>query len=216
MPVTSTGVTDETKVPSPSWPDEFRPQQVTLLLARSAQLWKRPAVIRVAELIPLTVTGNTVEEGEAPAPGGTKPKVVKLPNWPFSFSPQHLTVLSLAMIAQEWSSPAATALVRVVIPFTVIGVLEVVSTVEGKAMTVHAEPSWPEKLSPQHLTLVPGEVTDTQVWLPPAAIFTADATEVTITGTFDLPPDKSEAVPSCSSLLEPQHRTVPSESNAQV
>ncbi len=77
----------------PSCPELLTPQHLTVLFVSSAHEWKRPASAAVAVEMPLTVTGDMVEVGEAPTPGGVKPAVTPpLPSCPLAFSPQHLTV----------------------------------------------------------------------------------------------------------------------------
>src|SRR5256885_17127904 len=66
MPLTVTGVGltvvglpgTGSLVPLPSWPKSFSPQHCTVPLARSAQVWKQPAVTAMAGVIPVTGTGG--------------------------------------------------------------------------------------------------------------------------------------------------------------
>ena len=81
-PLTVTGVLRLAKFPSPSWPNAFHPQHLTVPLASRAQVWYPPAATAVAPLSPLTVTG-VVRLVSVPSP-----------SWPYPFHPQHLTVLS--------------------------------------------------------------------------------------------------------------------------
>src|SRR3989442_6792136 len=71
-------------VPLPSWPKSFSPQHRTVPSARSAQVWKPPAVTAMAVVIPVTRTGVT-ELNEV---------VAGAPSWPGSFRPQHSSVPS--------------------------------------------------------------------------------------------------------------------------
>ena len=80
VPCIVTGVEESVVVSLPNWPQSFWPQQRTVPLPRSAQLWcHHPAVMPTAPLIPLTGTG-VVEFVVVPLPS--------CPNW---FSPQHRT-----------------------------------------------------------------------------------------------------------------------------
>src|SRR6266508_1161624 len=74
--------------------------------------------------------------------GEPLPHVFPSPSWPSPFHPQHLTP-SASVSAQVWSSPTAIAAIPLERPETSTGVdLE----------TVVPSPSWPQELSPQHLT----------------------------------------------------------------
>jgi hypothetical protein len=57
VPVIVTGVETSVVVPLPSWPALFAPQHFTVPPDRSAQLWKTPALMAMAVVIPLTCTG---------------------------------------------------------------------------------------------------------------------------------------------------------------
>ena len=62
--------------PSPSWPDSFAPQQETIPLSRSAQVWLNPVAIRAASRILLTRVGVSWSV------------VVPVPSWPSPLLPQ--------------------------------------------------------------------------------------------------------------------------------
>src|SRR5262245_633191 len=83
--------------PLPSWPLVFRPQHFAMPSARTAQVWKEPAVIWTAFAMPGTATG--VGCGF----------VFPIPSWPLELSPQHL-MLPHMINAHVWICPAATAM----------------------------------------------------------------------------------------------------------
>src|SRR2546426_12250059 len=85
-------------VPLPSWPKSFSPQHCTVPLARSAQVWKPPAVTAMAVVIPVTRTGATE----------LNVVVAGSPRWPESLRPQHCTV-PFPRGGQEGKPPALTA-----------------------------------------------------------------------------------------------------------
>src|SRR5574337_932755 len=79
-PTTSTGVALCVAVPSPSWPEAFRPQHLAPPALVTAQVWKGPAEICLTpDVSPTTSTGMRLE-------------VVKpFPSFPSAPSPQHFT-----------------------------------------------------------------------------------------------------------------------------
>jgi hypothetical protein len=97
-------------VPRPNWPFASFPQHCTVWLESRAQVWRYPAEMVVALLIPTTGTG--VEE----------PVNLPLPSWPKSLYPQHCMPPS-AKSAQVWRYPAEMA-VALVMPYTKTGVVD--------------------------------------------------------------------------------------------
>lgn len=204
--MTRTGTGEEKSVPSPSWPEVFLPQQAILPSSRPAQEWKKPAVTEVAVAIPAAGTGFMVVVGGAPDPGGTNPAKLPFPSCPSAFSPQQKTLL-FESAAHECERPAATETAPDRPGET--GVLEEIRSGAGQN-----EPSCPEELSPQHL--IEPSPRRAQVWLSPALNETAFERPVTSTGESEPEPVGMPALPSWSKRLEPQHRTPPPETRAQV
>jgi len=84
IPLTVTWIVEPLVVPFPSCPNWFCPQQWTVPLPRSAQVWSHPALTATAPAMPATCTGVAAVV------------VVPLPSCPDSLSPQHRTVPSLS------------------------------------------------------------------------------------------------------------------------
>lgn len=207
---TSTGRGELTPVSFPSCPELFTPQHLTVPSVRSAHVWKSPASTAFAVEMLLTVTGEMVEVKEAPAPGGVNPTVTPpFPSWPKLFSPQHLIVEPVTRAHVCWNPAEISA--EVLMDAACTGVDETVTFTSGMRLTsVQKEPSCPELLSPQHLT-VPSEMV-AQVWFVPAEMCVAVKMPVTATGMFEL---EIELFPSWPKEFKPQHLTVPSERRAQ-
>src|SRR5206468_12447297 len=113
-PGTVVGVEEFAVLPLPSRPSPLRPQQRALPSCRRAHMWKIPASMATAVVIPLTVTGvgsMRVVGGAMGAPS---------PSWPYVLSPQHRIVPSWSR-AQVYQPPAERA-TAVVMPLTVTGV----------------------------------------------------------------------------------------------
>jgi hypothetical protein len=79
MPFTATGTALSKELALPNCPLEPSPQQRTLPVAKSAQLWEYPAATLVAPINPITRTGTALS------------KVSPVPSCPDVFAPQHCT-----------------------------------------------------------------------------------------------------------------------------
>src|SRR5207249_2940087 len=136
-----------------------------------AVVWKAPASMATAVVMPVTATGVGV--GVTGSPGEGETRMAPLPIWPQVLSPQQRTVPSWRS-AQVCQPPAEMA-TAVVIPLTVTGVGLKVDGLLGTGSLVPL-PSWPRSFCPQQRTVPsPGSA---QVWKPPAATAVAATTAV--------------------------------------
>src|SRR5207244_1683517 len=177
--------------PSPSSPEPLLPQHSTPPPLVSAQVWPPPAS---SAATPLAAPET--------ARGVGRSVVVPSAGWPSALPPQHLTPPALVS-AQVWKSPAEIAATPLGSPETATGAWRWI---------VVPSPSWPEPLSPQHLT--PPALVSAQVWPPPAEIAaTPLASPEAATGAW-----RWIVVPSPSwpTPLPPQHLTPPPLVSAQV
>src|SRR4051812_11498513 len=89
---TVTGLEASVWVPSPSWPQMFQPQHLTLPVDISAHVWLEPPTSCVTpELIPTTFVGEFLFI------------VLPSPSWLRSFCPQHIAPPPAELIAQAWA-----------------------------------------------------------------------------------------------------------------
>ena len=123
----------------------------------------------------------------------------RLPNSPAEFEPQQ-AVAWVARIAHVADAPGTTLTTSARPP-----------TASGVALRNVAvdEPSWPYRLSPQHLTVVSTRTAQLcDVPAEPAEIDTAETRALTVTGDRDRVVDV--LIPNCPKSLRPQQRAVPS------
>src|SRR5690606_29416052 len=112
-------------VPSPSWPESFRPQHQASPPAVRPQVWDP------AELVSSTVN-RAVPRTAVGTPRGAPPIMFPFPTWPKELSPQHHAAPEPSS-AQECQSPARIE-VKAVAPATGVG--------DG-ASVAEPFPSWP-------------------------------------------------------------------------
>jgi len=153
-PTTCTGVALLMRVPSPSWPKLFAPQQRTPPPAVRTQVWLLPPAMAA---IPLVRPAISVGVG---------------PPW----LPQHLTPPAVVR-AQVYDEPAASAMAS--LKGAPPGAAST-STGVARLPPPVPSPSCPELFLPQHLT--PGVEVSAQVWLSPPARLMAFVRPVTDTG----------------------------------
>jgi len=116
-------------VPSPNWPDEFRPQQYTVPLVASPHVYP----LRAARL------ENFSPSVAVTATGVYRSVVVPSPTCPYEFHPQQSAVPSV-VTPQVWASPPAVMLVNTLPPLTATGIA---------LSAVVPSPRIPEKFFPQ-------------------------------------------------------------------
>src|SRR4051812_26589353 len=186
----SSGRSDNSVTPSPSWPAVFAPQHQTVPSLRRAHECAPPAAIASTLVSPPTGTGTLLES------------VLPLPSWPLSFAPQQLTVASPS-IAQVWRAPAAIAR-ACPSPLTSLG------TYSGAGS---GAPSCPSALRPQHSTRPPASA---QLCAAPVVIASAAAAPLSSVMAVGDACSTPRPSPSWPSSPRPQHEIAPSASIAQL
>src|SRR4051794_21057565 len=198
-PLTGSGVRRSRRVPSPSWPDPFRPQQ---LAAPSVVI---PQVCDQEALRP--VHAPDVAAGAATGTGCGWTRWSAFPSCPSSLAPQHQAEPSVR--TPQLCRPPTVTLAQVLS----------VPTRTGRPATlgVLPIPSCPWSLSPQHHS--EPSVRVAQVWNQPV-LTDAHAASRPVPVPVPTPtpvPTRTgcglgapRPVPSCPKLSRPQHHSVPS------